>query len=64
MIGRLADMCNVWWRGDDDWAERMAIIARAAEKVGRDPSTIEVTSTVEKPLPETDADSEALVELL
>lgn len=64
MIGRLADMCNVWWRGDDDWAERMAIIARAAEKAGRDPSTIEVTSTVEKPLPETDADSEALVELL
>ncbi len=36
----------------------------AAEKAGRDPATIEVTTTVERPLPETDADSEQLVEQL
>lgn len=64
MVGRLADMWNCWWRGDDDWTRRIGIVRAAAEKAGRDPDSIEVTNTVERSLPETDADSEQLVELL
>jgi alkanesulfonate monooxygenase SsuD/methylene tetrahydromethanopterin reductase-like flavin-dependent oxidoreductase (luciferase family) len=65
MVGRLADMWNGSPRGtDDDWRRRIGIVYAAAEKAGRDPKSIEVTTTLEKALPETDAESEALVELL
>jgi len=65
MVGRLADMWNGSGRGtDDDWNRRLGIVRAAAEKAGRDPGSIEVSQTVEKPLPETDEDSRKLVELL
>ena len=61
MVGRLADMWNGWFRGDDDWSRRIGIVHAAAEKAGRNPGDIEVSTTVERPLPETDEDSERLV---
>jgi alkanesulfonate monooxygenase SsuD/methylene tetrahydromethanopterin reductase-like flavin-dependent oxidoreductase (luciferase family) len=64
LVGRVADMWNCWWRGDDDWARRLGIVHAAAERAGRTPTDIEVTNTVEKPLPETDAQSQELLELL
>jgi alkanesulfonate monooxygenase SsuD/methylene tetrahydromethanopterin reductase-like flavin-dependent oxidoreductase (luciferase family) len=64
MVGRLADMWNCFYRGDDDWHRRLGIVHAAAEKAGRDPADIEITNTVEKALPETDADSEQLLEVL
>ena len=65
MVGRLADMWNGSGRGtDDDWRRRLGIVRASAEKAGRDPNTIEVSQTVEKPLPESDEDSAKLVELL
>jgi alkanesulfonate monooxygenase SsuD/methylene tetrahydromethanopterin reductase-like flavin-dependent oxidoreductase (luciferase family) len=64
MVGRLADMWNGRFGSDDGWQRRLGIVHAAAEKAGRDPSAIEVTTTVERALPETDADSEQLVELL
>jgi alkanesulfonate monooxygenase SsuD/methylene tetrahydromethanopterin reductase-like flavin-dependent oxidoreductase (luciferase family) len=64
MVGRLADMWNGWFRGADDWTRRLGIVHAAAEKAGRDPASIEVSTTVEKALPETDEDSEKLVESL
>jgi alkanesulfonate monooxygenase SsuD/methylene tetrahydromethanopterin reductase-like flavin-dependent oxidoreductase (luciferase family) len=64
MVGRLADMWNGWFRGADDWQRRLGIVRAAAEKAGRDPGTIEISTTVEKALPETDAESEQLVESL
>ena len=64
MVGRLADMWNGWYRGDEDWNRRKGIVFAAAEKAGRDPADIEVSTTVEKPLPETDEESEQLLELL
>ena len=64
MVGRLADLWNGWFRGDDDWNRRLGIVRAAAEQAGRDPGAIEVTTTVERPLPETDEDSERLVEQL
>jgi alkanesulfonate monooxygenase SsuD/methylene tetrahydromethanopterin reductase-like flavin-dependent oxidoreductase (luciferase family) len=65
MVGRLADMWNGPGYGTDaDWRRRLGIVHAAAEAAGRDPQSIEVTVTVEKALPETDAESAALVELL
>ncbi|MDO8363274.1 MAG: LLM class flavin-dependent oxidoreductase [Actinomycetota bacterium] len=61
MVGRLADLWNGWFRGDDDWNRRLGIVRAAAEQAGRDPATIEITTTVERPLPETDEDSEKLL---
>lgn len=64
MVGRLADLWNSFFRGDDDWNRRLGIVRATAEQAGRDPGSIEVTTTVERPLPETDEDSERLVEQL
>jgi alkanesulfonate monooxygenase SsuD/methylene tetrahydromethanopterin reductase-like flavin-dependent oxidoreductase (luciferase family) len=64
MVGRLADMWNGWYRGSDDWARRKGIVHASAEKAGRDPGTIEISTTIEKALPESDADSEVLLDLL
>ena len=64
MVGRLADLWNSFFRGDDDWNRRLGIVRAAAEQAGRDPGSIEITTTVERPLPETDEDSEKLVEQL
>jgi alkanesulfonate monooxygenase SsuD/methylene tetrahydromethanopterin reductase-like flavin-dependent oxidoreductase (luciferase family) len=64
MVGRLADLWNCFYRGDDDWHRRLGIVHAAAEKAGRDPADIEITNTVEKALPETDADSEQLLDVL
>lgn len=64
MVGRLADMWNGGFRSDEAWTRKLGIVRAAAEKAGRDPAHIEVTTTVESPLPETDADSEQLVEQL
>jgi alkanesulfonate monooxygenase SsuD/methylene tetrahydromethanopterin reductase-like flavin-dependent oxidoreductase (luciferase family) len=65
MVGRLADMWNGPGHGSDaDWLRRLGIVHAAAEGAGRDPASIEITVTVEKALPESDAESAALVELL
>lgn len=61
LVGRLADMWNGWYRGDDDWKERLGIVHAAAEKAGRDPAAIEVSTTLERPLPTTDEDSMKLL---
>jgi hypothetical protein len=57
-------MWNGWHRGSEDWERRKGIVHASAEKAGRDPGSIEISTTIEKPLPETDADSEALLDLL
>ena len=64
MVGRLADMWNGWFRGEDDWTRRLGIVHAAAERAGRDPGDIEVSTTVERELPETDDDSEKWLESL
>ena len=61
MVGRLADMWNSFYRTDEDWARKMGIVRAAAEAAGRDPDAIEVTTTLETPLPESDEDAEKLV---
>ena len=61
MVGRLADMWNSFFRNDEDWNRKMAIVHRSAEAAGRDPSSIEISTTVESALPESDEDAEKLV---
>jgi alkanesulfonate monooxygenase SsuD/methylene tetrahydromethanopterin reductase-like flavin-dependent oxidoreductase (luciferase family) len=62
LVGRLADMWNGSMRGTgDDWTRRLGIVRAAADKAGRDPDDIEVSTTLERALPESDADSEQLL---
>ncbi|MCE9622665.1 MAG: LLM class flavin-dependent oxidoreductase [Actinomycetia bacterium] len=64
LVGRLADMWNGSFRDDEVWKRRLGIVHAAAERAGRKPADIEVTTTVERALPETDTESEQWVELL
>jgi alkanesulfonate monooxygenase SsuD/methylene tetrahydromethanopterin reductase-like flavin-dependent oxidoreductase (luciferase family) len=66
MAGRLADMWNAMV-SDEDHAgivRKRDIVRASAETAGRDPDEIEMSITVERPLPESDADSESLLEHL
>ncbi len=61
-VGRHADMWNGSPRGTEaDWLRRRDIVRSSADKAGRDPDSIEVSTTLERPLPESDDDSAKLV---
>ena len=64
MVGRLADMWNGWMYDEADWARKRDIVHRAAEHAGRNPADIEISLTVERALPGSDAESDALRERL
>jgi alkanesulfonate monooxygenase SsuD/methylene tetrahydromethanopterin reductase-like flavin-dependent oxidoreductase (luciferase family) len=65
MVGRLADMWNGTSRGtDDDWRRRLDIVHTAADDAGRNPADIEISTTLERALPETDAESAEFLDLL
>ncbi len=65
LVGRQADMWNSSMRGGDDtWLRKCSIVHRSAEAAGRNPGDIAISTTVERPLPESDADSSELLELL
>lgn len=64
LVGRIADMWNGAYRSDEAWAGKLDIVRRSAEQAGRDPAGIEVTTTLERALPDSDADSERLLDEL
>ena len=65
MVGRLADLWNGPSRGtDDDWRRRLDIVQSSASAAGRDPADIEISTTLERALPETDAESAEFLDLL
>lgn len=65
LVGRHADIWNGFARGgDDDWNRKVEIVHHAAVDAGRDPSDIEISQTIEKALPENDAQADELLELL
>ena len=65
LAGRLADIWNGTSRGtDDDWRRRHDIVMASAAAAGRDPASIQVSTTLEKTLPETDAESAELLDFL
>ncbi|MEE9413862.1 MAG: LLM class flavin-dependent oxidoreductase [Acidimicrobiales bacterium] len=64
LVGRQADLWNGFAADDDDWLRKRAIVDESAVAAGRDPSDIAASATIEKPLPESDADSAELLDLL
>jgi alkanesulfonate monooxygenase SsuD/methylene tetrahydromethanopterin reductase-like flavin-dependent oxidoreductase (luciferase family) len=64
IVGRHADMWNMFFPGDEDWKRKRGIVDAAAESVGRDPSQIESCVTIAGDLPDSDAASEQWVERL
>lgn len=64
LVGRFADMWNGSFRDDEVWKRRLGIVHAAAERAGRNPADIEISTTVERALPESDAESEQWVQLL
>lgn len=61
LVGRLGDAWNSFWYGDESkWLHKLDIVRRSAEAAGRDPSSIEIIVTIERALPTTDAESEAM----
>jgi alkanesulfonate monooxygenase SsuD/methylene tetrahydromethanopterin reductase-like flavin-dependent oxidoreductase (luciferase family) len=61
MVGRLADMWNASTQGSvERWLVKRDIMRASAEKSGRDPSDVQISLTIEKPLPNTDEESEIL----
>lgn len=65
LAGRHADIWNGSGRGtDEDWKRKVDIVMQSASDAGRDPAEIEVSQTVEKPLPENDSEAGELLEYL
>lgn len=65
LAGKYADIWNGSARGtDEDWLRKAEIVQTSASNAGRDPADIEMSNTVEKALPETDAESQEMLELL
>jgi alkanesulfonate monooxygenase SsuD/methylene tetrahydromethanopterin reductase-like flavin-dependent oxidoreductase (luciferase family) len=61
LVGRLADAWNSFWYGDETkWTVKRDIVRASAVAAGRNPDDIEIILTVERPLPTTDAESDAM----
>lgn len=64
LVGRQADIWHCGVGAPEDWKRKVAIVHEAATGAGRDPAAIAIATTNERPLPESDTDSEQLLELL
>src|SRR5262245_55548603 len=62
IVGRQADMWNIFFPGDEDWKRKRGIVDAAAEATGRDPAAIESCVTVAGDLPESDDASQEWIE--
>ena len=63
LVGRLADMWNSSLQGDESrWIKKRDIMRASAEIADRDPLSIEVSLTIERPLPNNDSESQQFVE--
>lgn len=62
LVGRLADIWNGSSRDVEAWIRKSGIVDEAAAEAGRDPNSIERSITLERPLPESDAAAEALLD--
>lgn len=57
----MADAWNSFWYGDEaKWIHKRDIVRASAAAAGRDPSNIEMILTIERPLPTTDQESDAM----
>ena len=63
MVGRLADVWNASLQGNEErWVAKRDIVRASAEKAGRDPNDVEISLTIERGLPTTDAESESFLD--
>ena len=62
LVGRLADVWNSSLQGDESkWIKKRDIVRASAERAGCDPLSVEISLTIERPLPTTSAESEQYV---
>lgn len=64
LAGRIADMWHNGGRNEESWLHKRDIVRASAEAAGRDPESIETGITIERPLPETDAESAEYVDMI
>ncbi len=64
LVGRIADMWHNGGRDEATWLHKRGIVHASAERAGRDPGSIETGITIERALPETDAESAELLEVI
>ncbi len=68
LAGRHADIWNGFARGEGDWKDiwrrKLDIVMTSAADAGRDPGAIDVSTTLERSLPEDDAAAEQMLEEL
>jgi len=63
LVGRLADMWNSSLQGNEaQWIKKRDIVRASAENAGRDPLSIQISLTIERSLPNSDAESQKFVE--
>ena len=61
-VGRLADVWNSSLQGDESkWIKKRDIVRASAERAGRDPLSVEISLTIERPLPTNTEESERYV---
>jgi alkanesulfonate monooxygenase SsuD/methylene tetrahydromethanopterin reductase-like flavin-dependent oxidoreductase (luciferase family) len=62
LVGRLADVWNSSLQGDESkWIKKRDIVRASAERAGRDPLSVEISLTIERPLPTNTEESERYV---
>ncbi|MGA0185110.1 MAG: LLM class flavin-dependent oxidoreductase [Ilumatobacteraceae bacterium] len=65
LVGRVADVWNASLQGNvERWMKKRDIVREHAERAGRDPLDVEISLTIEKGLPESDAEADQLLEEL
>jgi alkanesulfonate monooxygenase SsuD/methylene tetrahydromethanopterin reductase-like flavin-dependent oxidoreductase (luciferase family) len=64
LVGRNADMWNSFVKTEEDFLRKRDIVHASAEKAGRSPADITISTTLGVPLPNTDDESAALLERL
>ena len=64
IVGRQADMWNMFFPGDEDWKRKRGIVDAAASAVGRDPGAIASCVTIAGDLPGSDESSEQWLDRL
>ena len=62
LVGRLADVWNSSLQGDESkWIKKRDIVRASAERAGRDPLSVEISLTIERPLPTNSEESDRYV---
>ena len=64
LVGRQADVWHCFVGSNEDWNRKKGIVHESAANGGRNPDDIAIASTIERPLPETDAESADFVEVI